>query len=1202
MSAGSPDTTTGSSTGSKDSFVHLHVHTEYSMLDGAARLGALTERAAELGMPAVAMTDHGNVFGAYEFYSKAKKAGVKPIIGIEAYFTPNISRHERKRVNFYGGGPDDVSSRGAYTHMTLLSESTQGMHNLFRISTGAWRDGFFQHPRADRDLLSQHSQGIIGTTGCPSGEIQVHLRHGNYAAARQTAADFQDILGRENYFLELMDHGLDIENRVRDGLLRLAGDLKIPMLATNDSHYVMREDAKSQEHLLCINSGSTMDIPAGDGPGQRFAFSGDGYYLKSAAEMRALWVDKYDLREACDNTLLIAERCEVEFSEAPGKYMPKFPCPEGENEDSWMVKEVERGLKARYPGGVPEASRKQAEFELGVIMQMGFPGYFLVVADFINWAKNNGIRVGPGRGSGAGSMVAYAMRITDLDPLVHGLIFERFLNPDRVSMPDFDIDFDERRRGEVIKYVTDKYGDDRVSYIVTYGTIKAKQAVKDSSRILGYPFAMGDRITKAMPAAVMGKDVPLQEIFDPQHKRYGEGGEFRTLYDGDADVKKVVDTAIGIEGLKRQWGVHAAGVIMSSEPLLDIIPLLKRPSDGAMITQFDYPTCENLGLIKMDFLGLRNLTVLDDCVNNIRANRGVELVLEDLTLDDPEAYQLLGTGNTLGVFQLDGGAMRGLLRLMRPDNFEDISAVLALYRPGPMGVDSHTNYALRKNGKQESTPIHPELEEPLQEILGQTYGLIVYQEQVMAVAQKLAGYTLGQADLLRRAMGKKKKEVLDAEYIPFSDGMKANGYSPAAIKALWDVLVPFSDYAFNKAHTAAYGLISYWTAYLKQHYAAEYMAALLTSVKDDKDKMAIYLNECRRMKIQVLPPDVNESAATFTPVGTDIRFGLTAIRNVGANVVDGVVGAREEKGRYTDFNDFMSKVPALVCNKRVIESLVKAGAFDEMKHRRKSLVAVHETAVDQYVDIKRNEAIGQDSLFAGLDDAEDGGAAFGVTVTIPEIEEWDKMTLLGHERDMLGLYVSDHPLLGLEHVLSTGTDCTIGQLMLDEDRPHGSTLTISGLITSVNRKITKRGDAWATITLEDLDGAIEVLLFPSSYQLASPYLIEDAIVRVKGQLSRDKEQPELRGQELTVPDLSTGPGGPTGPVTISLPSTRCTAPVIEQLKDVLGAHPGLTEVRLRLLARESTKVMRLDDRLRVTPTSALFADLKQLLGPGCLTG
>jgi DNA polymerase III subunit alpha len=851
----------------------------------------------------------------------------------------------------------------------------------------------------------------------------------------------------------------------------------------------------------------------------------------------------------------------------------------------------------RYPGGVTEEVRARADFEMGVILQMGFPGYFLVVADFINWAKDQGIRVGPGRGSGAGSIVAYALRITDLDPLVHGLLFERFLNPERVSMPDFDIDFDERRRGEVIRYVSDKYGEDRVSMIVTYGTIKAKQAVKDSSRILGYPFAMGDRITKAMPAAVMGKDVPLTGIFDPTHKRYGEAGEFRSLYESDNDVKQVVDTAIGLEGLKRQWGVHAAGVIMSSAPLMDVIPLMKRPQDGAVITQFDYPTCERLGLIKMDFLGLRNLTVLDDALRSIEANRGEKLVLEDLPLDDADAYKLLGTGNTLGIFQLDGGPMRSLLRLMRPDSFADISAVLALYRPGPMGADSHTNYALRKNGKQEITPIHRELEEPLAEILEPTYGLIVYQEQILAIAQKLAGYTLGQADLLRKAMGKKKKEILDAEYVPFSEGMRANGYSEQAVKALWDVLVPFSDYAFNKAHTAAYGLISYWTAYLKAHYRAEYMAALLTSVKDDKDKMAIYLNECRRMKIQVLPPDVNESQSTFTPVGNDIRFGLTAIRNVGANVVSGIVAAREEKGRFTDFNDFMEKVPALVCNKRVIESLVKAGAFDEMKHHRRALVAIHETAVDQYVDIKRNEAIGQDSLFGGLDgDSPDAG--FGISVAVPDIDEWDKTTLLGHEREMLGLYVSDHPLLGLEHLLSNGTDCSIGQLMLDEERPDGTVLTICGLVTSVQRKITKRGDNWALVTLEDLDGAIDVLLFPSAYQLASTYLTEDAIITVKGRLSRSKDQPEIQAIEVTVPDLSEGPAGP---VVINLPSTRCTPPVVGQLKDVLGTHPGMTEVQLRLLARNATTVMRLDDRLRVTPSPALFADLKHLLGPGCLS-
>ena len=847
-------------TGAADSFVHLHVHTEYSMLDGAARLDALAQRTAELGMPAVAMTDHGNVFGAYEFYKACKAAGVKPIIGMEAYAAPNISRFERKGVNFYDGGPDDVSARGAYTHMTLLSESTEGMHNLFRLSSGAWRDGFFKQPRLDRELLAQHSKGIIATTGCPSGEVQVHLRYGNYDAARQAAADHQDIFGRESYFLELMDHDLAIEKRVRDGLLRLAKDLQIPLLATNDSHYVDRADAPSQEHLLCINSGSTMDIPAGDGPGQRFAFSGDGYYLKSAAEMRELWVDRHGLREACDNTLLIAERCDVTFTEGNGTYMPRFPCPPGEDETSWLLKEVEDGLRFRYPGGTTDEHRKRAEFELGVITQMGFSGYFLVVADFINWAKDNGIRVGPGRGSGPGSIVAYALRITDLDPLVHGLLFERFLNPDRVSMPDFDIDFDERRRGEVIKYVSDKYGEDRVSMIVTYGTIKSKQAVKDSSRILGYPFAMGDRITKAMPQAVMGKDVPLQEIFNPEHRRYGEGGEFRSLVESDPDVRRVVDTAIGIEGLKRQWGVHAAGVIMSSEPLIDVIPLLRRPADGAMITQFDYPTCESLGLIKMDFLGLRNLTVLDDCLNNIIANRGETVVLEELALDDPATYTLLQKGDTLGVFQLDGGPMRALLRSMRPDEFKDISAVGALYRPGPMGMDSHNKYARRKTGREPVVAIHPELAEPLAEILDETYGLLVYQEQVMAIVRKVAGYSLGQADLLRKAMGKKKKEILDAEYVPYSDGMKANGFSDGAIKALWDALLPFSDYAFNKAHSAAYGLVSYWTAYLKANYPAEYMAALLTSVKDDKDKMAIYLNECRRMKIQVLPPDVNESS------------------------------------------------------------------------------------------------------------------------------------------------------------------------------------------------------------------------------------------------------------------------------------------------------------------------------------------------------
>ncbi|MGH3485168.1 MAG: DNA polymerase III subunit alpha, partial [Nocardioidaceae bacterium] len=861
---------------STDSFVHLHVHTEYSMLDGAARLGDLFATTAEMSMPALAMTDHGNVFGAYDFYSKARAAGVKPIIGMEAYVTPGTHRSERKRVRWAEGGEDDVSGGGAFTHMTLLAESTAGMHNLFRLSSRASMEGFFYKPRADRELLAEYSEGLIATTGCPSGEVQTWLRIGDYDKARAAAAEFRDIFGPGNLYVELMDHGLDIEIRVREGLLRLARDLDLPIIATNDLHYTHADDADAHEVLLCVQSGKTMADP------KRFKLEGHDYYVKSPAEMRALWEDKHGLKEACDNTLAVAERCDVKFTEGEGRFMARFPCPEGESETSWFIKEVEQGLQQRYPAGVPDSVREQAKYETEVILNKGYPGYYLVVADFINWAKEQGIRVGPGRGSGAGSMCAYAMRITDLDPLRHGLIFERFLNPERMSMPDFDVDFDERRRGEVIKYVSDRYGDDRVAMIVTYGTIKAKQAVKDSSRVLGYPFAMGERITKAMPPAVMGKDVPLRDIFNTDHKRYNEGGEFRALYESDQEVRKVVDTAKGLEGLKRQWGVHAAGVIMSSEPLIDIIPIMKREQDGAIISQFDYPTCVMLGLVKMDFLGLRNLTVLGDAVQNVKLNRDVDLDLDALGAEptDPAAYELLSRGDTLGVFQLDGSGTRQLLRQMRPKRIQDIMATIALYRPGPMGINSHTNYALRRSGSQAVTYPHPEVAEALEPVLADNYGLIVYQEDVIEVARLLAGYTLGRADMLRRAMGKKKKEVLDAEYGPFEGGMVERGFSRDAIKAVWDALMPFADYGFGKAHAAAYAQVSYWTAYLKANYPAEYMAAVLTSVKDDKDKAAVYLADCRRLGITVLPPDVNESSLNFASVGEDIRYGLGAVRNV----------------------------------------------------------------------------------------------------------------------------------------------------------------------------------------------------------------------------------------------------------------------------------------------------------------------------------
>ena len=1186
--------------GSERSFVHLHVHTEYSMLDGAARLKEMFAECDRTGMPAIAITDHGNVYGAYDFWSKAKAAGIKPIIGTEAYIAPE---HRGLKQPVRWGTPaqkdDDVSGGGAYTHMTLLAETTEGMHNLLKLSSRASLEGYFRKPRMDRELLARYSKGIIATTGCPSGEVQTRLRLGQYdAALAAAAADYRDIFGPDNFFVELMEHGLEIERRLAEGLRRIAADLNLPFLATNDLHYTQEADAAAHEVLLCVQTGTNMADP------NRFKFEGTGYYLKSPQEMRALRPDEA-WQSGCDNTLLIAERTEASFTKS--NLMPVYPLPEGETEASWMRKEVWKGMDWRFPDGYDDRRRQQAEYEMGVIETMGFCSYFLVVADFIMWAKRNGIRVGPGRGSGGGSIVAYALGITDLDPIFHGLVFERFLNPERVSMPDIDIDFDERRRGDVIRYVTEKYGDDRVAQIITYGTIKAKAAVKDAARVLGFPYAVGDRITKAFPPAVLGKDISLSGIFDPDNQRYGEAGELRALYEAEAEVRQVMDLARGLEGLIRQPGVHAAGVIMSKEPLLDHIPLWRREADGAIITQFDYPACEDIGLLKMDFLGLRNLTILEDAVAGIKANRGIEVDLDHLPLDDKLTYELFARGDTLGVFQMEGGPMRGLLRAMHADKFGDISAVNALYRPGPMA--SAPVYADRKTGRAPVTPIHPELAEALDDILGESYGLLVYQEDVMFAAQKLAGYSVGKADLLRKAMGKKKKEILDKEFEPFAAGMKANGYSDSAIKTIWDVMVPFAGYAFNKAHAAGYALISYWTAYLKANYPAEYMAGLLTSVAGDKDKSALYLNECRRMGIKVLPPDVNASNAIFTPVGDDIRFGMAAVRNVGIAVVESIVATRTAKGAYTSFSDFLRKVPVNVCNKRVIESLIKAGAFDSFAHPRRGLVLIHEQAVDAIIDVKRNEAIGQDSLFG---DATDEDVTFDVP--IPD-GEWEKPTLLAFEREMLGLYVSDHPLLGVEHVLAAATDCSLAQLLgsaEDEpdrgsrdgsrsDSPRGDrdaqVVTVGGILSGVQRKVTKQGNTWAAATLEDLEGAIEVLFFPATYQQCMSQVIDDAIILVRGRLDRREEVPKLVAMDVSTPDITAGE---TGPFVVSVLEARCIPPVVERLKEVLRTHPGPTEVHLRLQTGSRTKVLRLDEKLRVKPSPSLLADLKQLLGPACV--
>ena len=1150
------------------------------MLDGAARLKDLSAEVARQEMPAIAMTDHGNVFGAFDFYKQMKKAGVKPIIGIEAYIAPE-NRFEKKRVKWAEGGEDDVSGGGAYTHMTLLAYNNIGLANLYRLSSLASLEGFYYKPRMDRELLAQYSEGLIATTGCPGGEIQTRIRMGAYEEARNAAGEFREIFGANNFYIELMDHNLEIERRAKEDLLRLSKDLGLPLVATNDLHYTFAEDATAHEALLCIQSGSTLADP------KRFKFENGEFYLKSAAQMRALFSE---LPQACDNTLLIAERCDVSLRENEN-LLPKFTVPDGETEVSWLIKKSEAGLRDRC-GENPEPKYvERLAYELDVMSKMGFAGYFLVVADLVAYARSQNIWVGPGRGSAAGSLVSYCLGITGLDPIKHGLLFERFLNPERISMPDIDLDFDERRRGDMIRYATEKYGEDRVAQIITYGTIKSKQAIKDSTRVLGYPYAAGDKLTKALPPSVMGKDISLAGVFDIEDERFSEASEFRTLYETDPDSKRIVDTARGIEGLKRQWGVHAAGVILSKEPLIDVIPIHRREADGAIITQFDMGACEGTGLLKMDFLGLRNLSVIDDCLRNIRINSGTSVDLYAIPLDDKKTFQLVGKGETLGVFQLDGAPMRALLRSMAPDSFEDISAVLALYRPGPMGVNSHNEYADRKNKRKKVEPIHPELSEPLHEILGDTYGLIVYQEQVMAIAQKVAGFSLGRADLLRKAMGKKNKEILDKEYVNFEAGMKKNGYSEIAISKLWETLIPFSDYAFNRAHTAGYGLVSYWTAYLKANFPTEYMAALLTSVRDDKDKSAQYLNECRRMGIKVLPPDVNESFADYTPIQNDIRFGLAAIRNVGENVVASIAKNRDQKGRYTSFLDFLAKVDVVVCNKKTIESLIKAGAFDSLGHTRKGLMAIYLEAIDSVMETKRAESIGQFDLFGSIETAE----TQGISVEIPT-EEWEKSLLLTYEREMLGLYVSDHPLLGVEHVLRAATDRSISTIT-DESVAHDQIVTIAGLITTIQRKVTKQGASWAIVTIEDLEGSIDVRFFSNTYSQTAMNLVEDRIVVVRGRVDKREEVAQISALELTLPDIKQSP---TGPLIIKLDTNRCTPPIVDRMKEVLRSHPGSREVHLQLVGDAKSTTLKLDEGLKVTASPSLSADLKSILGPDCL--
>ena len=1178
----------------RSDFVHLHTHTHYSTLDGASRIPDLVAEVGRLGQPAVAITDHGNMHGAYELWRTAVDADIKPIIGIEAYVTPETARQDKSRVHWGTDEQrsDDVSGGGFITHMTLWASDDTGLVNLIKASSVANLEGLVgKWPRMDKDLLSTYHKGVIATTGCPSGIVQTRLRLGQFDEALRAAGEFQDIFGKENYYVELMDHGLEIEHRVTKDLLEIARRLDAPLVATNDSHYVRKEDASAQDALLCINSGSRLTDPG------RFKFDGTGYYIRSAQEMREIFKE---FPEACDNTLEIAERCNVMFDDhEDGAFMPRFDCPEGWDETSLFLKKVDEGLKNRYPDGVPEEVSHQADYECGVICQMQFTGYFLVVADYINWAKNHGIMVGPGRGSAAGSMVAYAMGITELDPLKHGLIFERFLNPERVSLPDIDVDFDPEGRMKVLDYVGRKYGSDKVAQCVTYGTIKTKQALKDSARIMDYEYSVGDQVTKALPPTVNGKDMSLKEIFDPQSKRYPEAKEFRDLYESNPDVKRITEEAKGIEGIIRQTGVHACATIMASNPITNTSPLMER-TDGTVTTTFEYHTCETLGLVKMDFLGLSNLTVIRDTVNNIKRNGKEPISIEKVPLDDKETYQLLSRGDTLGVFQLDGDGMRSLLRMLKPDNFNDISALIALYRPGPMDMNSHINYAKRKNGLQKIEPIHPEVAKPLAGVLDETYGLIVYQEQVQSAARILAGYSLGRADVLRRAMGKKKPDVLAKEQVPFFEGMKAHGYSQEAAQAVWDVLVPFSGYAFNKAHSAAYALIAYWTAYLKTHYPVEFMAALLQNERTNKDKTALYLGEARRMGIRILAPDINESVSEYSAVGDVVRFGLGAIRNVGDKVVADIIKERQgPRGKYVNFMDFVKRVPMEVLNKRTVESLIKGGAFDGIDPNRRALFQIHDEAVDQVMPIKRKQAEGQFDLFADADDDQPQQDALGdAQVTVPDIDEWDKSTKLNFERQMLGLYVSDHPLSGMTSVLAGMRDMSIAQLLNRSKGMDGKAVTLAGLVTAVDRRVSKKGNPWAIVTIEDLESSIQCMFFGKVYDAHSDDLVLDSVIRVRGMVELRDEATNIRVNDMEVPVLESAD---ERPLTITLPRQALDRGHMERLARILKSHPGYCQVRLAVTDdRGNVRLLTFGDGFRTRHDTSMMAEIKSVFGPSCL--
>ncbi len=1163
------------------SFAHLHLHTEYSMLDGAARIKDVVAAAAADGQPAIAITDHGVLYGVVDFVKAAREVGIKPIVGIEAYFTDG-SRFDRP-----------VGSANKRFHMNLLAESAIGYRNLLQLSSKAFLEGYYYKPRMDFDLLAAHSEGIIATSGCLGGLVPQLLapdsvsEEGNkgqvrdFDAALAAAGKFQDIFGKDNFFIEVQDHGLAAQRAVTPDLVEISRRIGAPLLATNDAHYTTRNEHEAHDVLLCIQTGSLRDEQG------RLRFEGSEHYLKTAEEMRGLFSDD-TYPGACDNTLLIAERAEVDL-EFGNILLPSFPVPSDETEVSYLRRLVEAGAHERYgadPGG---EVWDRVEHELKIIEEMGFPAYFLIVWDLMRHARSNGIRVGPGRGSAAGSIVSYCLRITDLDPLAYGLIFERFLNPGRRQMPDIDMDFDERYRSEMISYAAQKYGSDRVAQIVTFSTIKGKQALRDAARVLGHPYGVGDRVAKAMPPSILGREATLEQVLTPPSGDadstvkdwYANGQGLRDLYETDPAIRETVDAARGLEGLRRQDSIHAAAVVIAPEPLTNIVPVQQKGEGAELVTQYEMYGVESLGLLKMDFLGLRNLSIIERCLELVEESTGERLDIDSVPLDDPKTFELLQSGNTIGVFQLEGTAMRSLIRSLKPDSFNDVIALVALYRPGPMGANMHNLYADRKNGRAPIEELHPALTDKLAD----TYQIMVYQEQVMSVAQEMAGYSMVDADNLRRAMGKKIKSVMKAEEEKFVAGCVSQGHPEEVGREIFGLIEHFSGYGFNKSHSTGYGLVAYQTAYLKAHHPAEYLASLLTATKRDKDRTAVYLNECRQMGLQVLVPDVNESDTDFTVREGRIRFGLSAVRNVGEGVVEKIVEARVD-APFESFQDFIDRVDVSALNKRTVESLIKAGAFDGTGSPRKGLTVVFEQILDATVERRRNEDMGQFSLFSG-----DSDAVAESRIEIPDME-WPQKILLAFEKEMLGLYVSDHPLLSIGPSLSAATNTTISQLDEMTDRAN---VIVGGLIASITRRWTRNGDPMIFFNLEDLEGSVEVVAFPRTVHDYGQAVIEDAVVVVSGYLDHRGDEVKVMAREIKELEVREN-----DTVRLKAQATTLTPEMVVRLKTILSNHPGSAPVYLNMTSDQGVKVLKLSDAHRVEPRTALFAELKELLGPSAI--